>query len=61
MSFGLSKMKPTVRLWKPVLQVQRRGFSSSSARLDNYAFIGLGQMVRLQHNPIRSRARGTSY
>lgn len=25
--------------------VQRRGFASTSRRLDNYAFIGLGQMV----------------
>jgi hypothetical protein len=27
--------------------VQRRGFASSTHRLANYAFVGLGQMVRL--------------
>ncbi|KAK4032509.1 6-phosphogluconate dehydrogenase [Parachaetomium inaequale] len=37
-------MKNSVRLWRPVLGAQRRAFSSSARRLDNYAFIGLGQM-----------------
>ncbi|KAL2262310.1 hypothetical protein VTK26DRAFT_1770 [Humicola hyalothermophila] len=37
-------MKPTVRLWRPALRLQRRAFSTSPRRLDNYAFIGLGQM-----------------
>ncbi|KAL2019830.1 hypothetical protein VTK56DRAFT_9092 [Thermocarpiscus australiensis] len=37
-------MKPSVRLWRLSLQAQRRAFSSSPRRLDNYAFIGLGQM-----------------
>ncbi|KAK3294278.1 6-phosphogluconate dehydrogenase [Chaetomium fimeti] len=37
-------MRNTGRLWKPTLRAQHRGFSSSSRRLDNYAFIGLGQM-----------------
>ncbi|KAK3987631.1 6-phosphogluconate dehydrogenase [Cladorrhinum sp. PSN332] len=39
-------MKFTVRLSKPAVQAmaQRRAFSSSPRRLDNYAFIGLGQM-----------------
>ncbi|KAK4237362.1 NAD binding domain of 6-phosphogluconate dehydrogenase-domain-containing protein [Achaetomium macrosporum] len=37
-------MKMTVRLRRPAVQVQRRAFSSSPRRLDNYAFIGLGQM-----------------
>ncbi|KAK4126425.1 hypothetical protein N657DRAFT_567530 [Parathielavia appendiculata] len=37
-------MKNTGRLWRPVLRAQRRAFSSSSRLLDNYAFIGLGQM-----------------
>jgi hypothetical protein len=40
-------MKTTVRLWKPALRAQRRAFSSTSRRLDSYAFIGLGQMVGL--------------
>jgi hypothetical protein len=42
-----TKMKNTPRLWRPALRAQRRAFSSSSRRLDNYAFIGLGQMVCL--------------
>jgi hypothetical protein len=42
-----TKMKNTLRLWRPVIRAQRRAFSSSSRRLDNYAFIGLGQMVCL--------------
>ncbi|KAK4223780.1 NAD binding domain of 6-phosphogluconate dehydrogenase-domain-containing protein [Podospora fimiseda] len=39
-------MKFTVRLSKPAVQAiaQRRAFSSSPRRLNNYAFIGLGQM-----------------
>ncbi|KAK4154523.1 NAD binding domain of 6-phosphogluconate dehydrogenase-domain-containing protein [Chaetomidium leptoderma] len=37
-------MKHSVRLWRPALRAQRRAFSCSSRRLDNYAFIGLGQM-----------------
>jgi len=37
-------MKNTVMLWKPAFRAQCRAFSSSSRRLDNYAFIGLGQM-----------------
>jgi hypothetical protein len=37
-------MRNAERLWKPALRAQRRGFSSSSRRLDKYAFIGLGQM-----------------
>ncbi|KAJ4289501.1 hypothetical protein N0V88_006983 [Collariella sp. IMI 366227] len=37
-------MNNTVRLWRPALAVSRRAFSSSSRRLDKYAFIGLGQM-----------------
>ncbi|KAL2131409.1 hypothetical protein VTI74DRAFT_5142 [Chaetomium olivicolor] len=37
-------MKTTVRLLRPALRVQRRAFSSTSRRLDKYAFIGLGQM-----------------
>lgn len=40
-------MNTTVRLWRPALAVSRRAFSSSSRRLDKYAFIGLGQMVCL--------------
>lgn len=38
-------MKTTVRLWRRPVLAQRRAFSSSARRLDNYAFIGLGQMV----------------
>lgn len=34
----------TARIWRQ-LPVQRRGFSTTRCRLDNYAFIGLGQMV----------------
>ncbi|KAK4248310.1 NAD binding domain of 6-phosphogluconate dehydrogenase-domain-containing protein [Corynascus novoguineensis] len=37
-------MKTTVRLWRRPVLAQRRAFSSSARRLDNYAFIGLGQM-----------------
>ncbi|KAL2267290.1 hypothetical protein VTJ83DRAFT_4567 [Remersonia thermophila] len=37
-------MKNTVRLWRPVIRAQRRGFATTSRRLDNYAFVGLGQM-----------------
>jgi hypothetical protein len=40
-------MRNTVRLCRPALRAQRRAFSSSARRLDNYAFIGLGQMVCL--------------
>jgi 3-hydroxyisobutyrate dehydrogenase-like beta-hydroxyacid dehydrogenase len=36
-------MKASVRLWKSI-RPQRRTFSTTSRRLDNYAFIGLGQM-----------------
>lgn len=36
-------MKPSVRLWK-IAHPHRRAFSTSPRRLDNYAFIGLGQM-----------------
>jgi hypothetical protein len=35
-------MRPSTRLGSLVL---RRGFASSARRLDNYGFIGLGQMV----------------
>ncbi|EGS21819.1 3-hydroxyisobutyrate dehydrogenase-like protein [Thermochaetoides thermophila DSM 1495] len=37
-------MRPATRSWKPVVQAPRRLFSTSLRRLDNYAFIGLGQM-----------------
>ena len=43
-------MKHAVRLCRPALGAQRRAFSSSPRRLDNYAFIGLGQMVSLCHS-----------
>ncbi|KUI68080.1 putative 3-hydroxyisobutyrate dehydrogenase, mitochondrial [Cytospora mali] len=36
-------MRPTSTAWKQ-LRLQRRYFSSTPQRLDNYAFIGLGQM-----------------
>ncbi|KAK3687777.1 NAD binding domain of 6-phosphogluconate dehydrogenase-domain-containing protein [Podospora appendiculata] len=36
-------MKPNTRIWRQLL-VQRRSFSTSPRRLENYAFIGLGQM-----------------
>lgn len=36
-------MKASVRLWKSA-QPHSRAFSTSPRRLDNYAFIGLGQM-----------------
>ena len=36
-------MKANVRLWKSV-QPHRRAFSTSPRRLEQYAFIGLGQM-----------------
>lgn len=39
-------MKANVRLWRNV-QRQGRAFSTTPRRLDNYAFIGLGQMVSL--------------
>lgn len=35
-------MRPPARLGSLVL---RRGFASTATRLDNYAFVGLGQMV----------------
>lgn len=39
-------MRPCSRLGSHVL---RRGFASSARRLDNYAFVGLGQMVSSIH------------
>ena len=40
----LKKMKANMRLLQQ-LRVSRRAFSTTSRRLDNYAFVGLGQMV----------------
>ncbi|KAL2121246.1 hypothetical protein VTJ04DRAFT_5273 [Mycothermus thermophilus] len=37
-------MNNSARLCRSVLQAQRRGFATTSRRLDNYAFVGLGQM-----------------
>lgn len=34
----------TARIWRQI-PAQRRAFSTTRCRLDNYAFIGLGQMV----------------
>ncbi|KAK0636646.1 3-hydroxyisobutyrate dehydrogenase-like protein [Bombardia bombarda] len=41
---SVQKMKPNTRIWRQLLVQQRRAFSTSPRRLDNYAFIGLGQM-----------------
>lgn len=38
-------MRPLSTSWRTQLSLQRRCFSSTPPRLDNYAFIGLGQMV----------------
>ncbi|KAB5576386.1 NAD binding domain of 6-phosphogluconate dehydrogenase-domain-containing protein [Coniochaeta sp. 2T2.1] len=37
-------MKANVRIWRSVQRQQRAAFSTTPRRLDNYAFIGLGQM-----------------
>lgn len=36
-------MRPSTRVWS-VLRVQKRAFSSTTARLERYGFVGLGQM-----------------
>lgn len=43
----LANMRTNIRITRMVLGPgARRAFSTTSRRLDNYAFIGLGQMVR---------------
>lgn len=50
-------MRPVSTTWRQ-LGLQRRHFSSSPRRLDNYAFIGLGQMVSTSCSA-QAHTRGT--
>ena len=50
------------KLWRAAAPAQRRGFASTTRRLDTYGFIGLGQMVsHTSPTPSQHPAQHTSF